>query len=248
MPNFCVKFRLEVLPRIFSRKKTAFRAKRLVFPVKEAYGKLNEVKHMDWISKQLTSLVIQKNIAPESDREYYDYCFSALLSTLLNFLAVFVVALLSGTLIETLCYLTGFLLLRRTAGGYHAKTSIRCFIMSVGFYLSFLAILFYLPLNFRPIVLVGGNILSTIIVFTLAPVEHENRPFTNNERRIFRKGSLMIAGISFLSSFVLVAIFPLVSQGSFLFSYNLGYLSIAISLFMAWVHNILFLKSEPERR
>lgn len=49
------------------------------------------------LAKKMTSFFISRNLIEESRKEVYDYSFEVLLSTLLNGLSLFIIALFSNT-------------------------------------------------------------------------------------------------------------------------------------------------------
>ena len=72
---------------------------------------------IELMSKKVSSFFIVRGIIQEDDREVYVYCFEILLSTLLSFIALAILSLISGTFLETLLFLLGFVPLRLVAGG-----------------------------------------------------------------------------------------------------------------------------------
>jgi len=82
--------------------------------------------------------------------------------------------------------------LRTYAGGYHAKTQLRCYVFSI----------LMLSAAFGGIKLVHWTdrgyfiiiLCSVIIIILLAPLESENKPFNENEKAVYRKRTHIILG------------------------------------------------------
>lgn len=79
------------------------------------------------MSKRLSSFFATNSIIKQEDAEVYEYSLEILFSTILNFVAVIIIAILTRKSLLTLLYLLGFIPLRLIAGGYHADTHFRCF-------------------------------------------------------------------------------------------------------------------------
>ena len=74
------------------------------------------------MAQGLSSFFISRNIIKEEDKLVYDYSFEILLSTVINLLAVIVLAYICKVVVPTIFFLLGFIAIRTTAGGFHAET------------------------------------------------------------------------------------------------------------------------------
>lgn len=134
------------------------------------------------LSKKLTCFFIRKNAININEREVYDYCFEIFLSTILNLISIIVIAIITKTYIISSVFIVVFISMRFVAGGYHAKTHFRCFLILLGVYGSLIAIIkFAVPLFLTGLIF---SIIACIIYCFIAPVENENNPFdTNNKKK-----------------------------------------------------------------
>ena len=179
------------------------------------------------MSRNISSFFIEHNIIDAEDLEVYEYSFEILLSTLLNLLAVVVIAFISGTALFTFLYLMGFIPLRLFAGGYHAKNHLRCFAILIIAYLAFLAIAFFFPVEYMLAVIIPSIILSIVIVFFLAPSEDKNNPISSeNLIRLKRKSRIVIFGYAVIVSILLAT----VPDKSISLSIALGFFTVSLSL------------------
>lgn len=80
------------------------------------------------LSKRMTSFFIKKNSIKEEERDVYAYCFKIMLATQVNLIAIIIIWVLTAKYIETLIFVTLFMVLRGCAGGYHANSHMWCFI------------------------------------------------------------------------------------------------------------------------
>ena len=91
----------------------------------------------------------------EDDIEVYSYGLQIFLSNVFEVLAVLIIGLCIGRFFETVAFFVSFISLRSGAGGYHAKTYLRCFLgllVVYGLHIGVLmltptAVIFYVPLG-----------------------------------------------------------------------------------------------------
>lgn len=179
------------------------------------------------MSKGVSSFFITQGIIPVEDREIYDYSFEVLISTVLSFLALFVFALLSKTLFYALFFLAGFMPLRLVAGGYHAKSHSRCFLILMGIYALLLLAIYILTFFSMIIVIAMIVIVSVLMVFLFAPSEDKNNPVSTENKNKYKKKSRLF--IVFYATFIF-SLLVIVPDKSIAFSIAAGVLSVSISL------------------
>ena len=182
------------------------------------------IAHM---SKNISSFFIAQGIISDEDREVYEYSFEILLSTLLSFIALAVISILSNSVIYTVLYLIGFIPLRMIAGGYHAKTHLRCFILLMLTYSLFLVIISQMPINYSVFVIVPCVIFSIISVLLFAPSVDKNRPISSGDiHKLKKRSRYIIIGYTILIAMLIV--FPVDIKLST--SVALGNVTVATSL------------------
>lgn len=152
---------------------------------------------------------------------------------MINFAIAFSIGLLTGALAEIALFYGIFVSLRFFCGGYHAKSYGRCFslfaLTCFGYVALLKGILRYVGCPFW--ILGTAIIFLGICVWLKAPIEHTNRPFTLEERKLFRKRSLQlylgwsvvgmilwIMKLEYLSAgfacvFVIIAAYMLIERG-----------------------------------
>ena len=179
------------------------------------------------MSRKLSLLFISHEIIPAEDKEVYEYSFEVLLSMLVSFVVLFTIAIVTGTVANTMVYLAGFMPLRVVAGGYHAKTHFRCLVILMCAYVAFLLLQHMILTAFLMYVIVFSTIVSVILVFIFAPADDSNKPMTEAEKIFSKKKSRILivccaVAVSLLITFIV--------ELSVAFSCALGNLSVAISL------------------
>ena len=112
---------------------------------------------------------------------------------MLNIVTTLIIGLLFTVLEESVIFMISYIYLRTYAGGYHAKTQLRCYLFSI----------LILSAAFKAIKLVHltdpGYFIITlcavIIIILLAPLESENKPFNKKEKAVYKKLTHIILGI-----------------------------------------------------
>ncbi len=190
--------------------------------------------------KRMTLFFVEKGLFQEEDREVYAYGFELLLSTVLNLLTVLVMAVFFGRIAETLCFLTTFIVMRIFAGGYHASSHLRCFLILLAVYSLFLIILAFF--GGRTVSLLSGGlaIISFFLVFLLSPVPDKNKPLTGEETRAFRVKSRIVT-ICCVGIIVCGNVF--LSGNALILSISCGLFAVAMSLGAAQLRNYISDKS-----
>lgn len=182
------------------------------------------------VSRQIASLWSRDGIIPEGSEEAYVYGIQLLLSTVINVVCIAVISWLMGNAFAWIPFMIGFVPLRMTAGGYHAKTPLRCGITFCGTYTLVLVLLHFLPARGQVPVILINSLVTMTLVFLFSPVPAANKPLTEEEAKRNRKRSLVIAVTSFL--FLLIAIWLQFLQ-NFVLCISCGQVIVAIYLWIS---------------
>lgn len=87
------------------------------------------------ISEDIVFCLIRRKILDVQKQELYTYGMGVILLNGGVLLSAFVISFLTDTLLHFIFFIAIFCPLRILAGGYHAKTSGRCFLHSNGIYI-----------------------------------------------------------------------------------------------------------------
>lgn len=143
------------------------------------------------LAKSTARFFVSQNIVKSEYEEIYAYGMEIILSTVFNGLIVLIIAILSDTVLLSLLFFTAFILMRRSAGGYHAKTHIGCMMILIAVHLMFMVLINVIPDSIIPILSYFSIAYSCISVYLFAPVEHPNKPLSSDDRRKLRMKSLV---------------------------------------------------------
>jgi accessory gene regulator B len=178
------------------------------------------------LSARLADAFIVSGAAKEEDRDVYVYGLDVLLSTSANILCMLAIGILLNLALEAAVFLLLFSVLRSAAGGYHADTHFKCFLILLGAFGASMALVALLPPSACLWMAPAFAFMSVTAVLALAPAPHENRPVSAREIIKFRRLSLMIVAAE--SAVVLLCL--LLNAGEAALAASLGMLASASSL------------------
>lgn len=135
------------------------------------------------VSYQLSNIIAKHVSADEDTREVYQYALELIITTVIGFAAILFIAGITAGWIHGLVFLLSFSTLRSVAGGYHAETYFKCFMISCGLFVVVICIhsvLLYIEPRILWVFLIALS--AGIYIILRAPVKHANQPL--NEARI----------------------------------------------------------------
>lgn len=138
---------------------------------------------------------VVQNVSKPEYEAVYAYGAEILLSTVINGCIAAAIAILTKTVFPSLIFLLVFILMRRTAGGYHADTHIGCMAILVLVHLAFVILIKNISTNITVTYSIGSIIFTSLSVYFFAPVEHPNKPLKAIERNILRKKAVIYVTI-----------------------------------------------------
>lgn len=182
---------------------------------------------MDKVASKITEHLLLMDVIDQKDAAIYCYGLEVLLLSLLEIISILCLALLVGNFFETLFYFAAFIPLRLFAGGYHASTRLRCYLLSLFVYGIFTWLLTNFPSEHRLLfsVVVAG--FSGVVIFLFAPVIHPNRYCEGSESKFLKKTSWKIV----LMEMILILVGCLFQLKTFVFIIASGILSETLALF-----------------
>ena len=146
----------------------------------------------DKMSAFITDTLIEGKIIKMEERNLYLYCFGTLIEMTANLITTLIIGALLGKIVAALFFMSVFIPLRSTAGGYHCETASKCYLLSMAVYLA--VILTYDFVSTVPsyvCVLICVYDLTAIII--LSPVVSPNKPFTAKEKIKNRRISIILS-------------------------------------------------------
>ncbi|HDK7155511.1 TPA: accessory gene regulator B family protein [Clostridium botulinum] len=156
------------------------------------------------ISKKIVDKLIDGGIITSDDKDLYTYGFHQGFLIIFNIFTTVVIGLLFKMVWESLIFLMAYIPLRSYAGGYHAKTPLRCYMCSI-----IIMIVVFLGIKFiywNSFICSIITFCTTSIIFILEPVEDRNKPLDQKEIDVYKKRTkvilLVLIGIGLICWFI----------------------------------------------
>lgn len=145
---------------------------------------------MEKIAARITEWLIAKKAVTVDEKEIYAYGVFHLMLNIIDTISIMLLALLFHDVISTVIYILCFCTLRRYAGGYHAKTVITCYLLTLTSSFGMLVLLqqFEIPTAVQ----MALWIISGIFILLFAPVQNENKILDETEKKVFKKRTIII--------------------------------------------------------
>lgn len=142
------------------------------------------------IAERITEELEDNQIIKSEDRELYVYGFNQGITILLNLITTLCIGLLFGSVVELLVFMAVYIPLRSFAGGYHAKTPLRCYLSSIVMLIIVSVAIQYVALEIWMHYIIVA--VSAIIIGVLAPVEDRNKPLDEMEMKVYKRRTIFI--------------------------------------------------------
>lgn len=187
---------------------------------------------MKGISDSIATELSSQGIIQKEDVDKCKYGLEVMLSSLLEILSILLLSVFVGNFLETLLLFAAFIPLRVYAGGYHANTKLKCYLISVAVYTVFTVTTYILPEELYLLISVLCTVFSLTMVFNTAPIVHHNKSVNDIERKYYRKFSIIIVMAETMIILVTTAILPVSKIG---ISLALGQFSVSLSMLVVVV-------------
>lgn len=151
----------------------------------------------------LAKLWAKNGVVPANEMEAYQYGLELLLSTAANIAVMAILSAAAGYPWFFIPYLTAFIPLRLSAGGYHAKRHLSCILFNAVVYGVSLMIVTMLAPSAAIVSCFLESCLSLTVIFLIAPVPAKNKPLSSSEKKRNRRLSLSL-GFLYLALCVLL--------------------------------------------
>lgn len=157
-------------------------------------------------AEQLVQLLMQGHIIEKDEQEIYLYCIQTMLFRFIVYGTILLLSFFIGVVDSTIVFYFGFLLIRYTAGGYHANSHRNCYVLSIVVYLVAIGFLLIFPQILRKPFIFLCSICIAAMIYWAAPVDHKNRPFSPREKERYKKQSYIITTLLIIGALLLSSI------------------------------------------
>lgn len=148
-----------------------------------------EIRRNGMSADILTNQLLEKNMIPKEEEEIYRFGIECLSIKAVTFLTYVIIALVMVKFKDFAIIMLTFVPLRKSAGGYHAKTKLRCYLLSCGL---LIAALFLCrgaaTFHIWTVILC----MADIAFLWMAPVDNENKRMDEEEILFFKKRTRIV--------------------------------------------------------
>lgn len=181
--------------------------------------------------KKIIKLLLDKNIIQPNEMEIYEFGIECITFKMFNYLVYVSIGVLWKMPIELIFLSIPFISIRKNAGGFHAKTKVRCFFFSV---FCEMAALLWIRCRFSVVWIIVILVVSDIVIIKCAPVDTESKRMSLEEKHYYAKQSRKRAAIFTMIS---LGMLPL-AEGRFFLSIVTGISLSAILVILGKLRNI----------
>ncbi|HHW70299.1 MAG TPA: accessory gene regulator B family protein [Clostridiales bacterium] len=177
-------------------------------------------------SHKIVDWLIANGTIKAEDREIYLYGLQQGLIMILNIITTIIIGFCLSMVWQSIVFMVAYIPLRSFAGGYHARTQLKCYILSIVLTLAVLMMIKFFPATNVSIMILTG--IASGIIAWLSPMEDSNKPLDEIEVKVYGKKTRVILIVEICVIIILL-----------LLKVYTAALTIAISLFALSVMLIL---------
>lgn len=156
------------------------------------------------IAETITQKLEENNTIESENREIYKYGFQQGFTILLNVATIMIIGLVLKSLLQAILFMIFYFPLRSYAGGFHAKSAIRCYIYSM-----VIIVLILLVIRFAPItnlIYIIITIANSVVILRLAPVQDHNKPLDQIECKVYKFKTLIVWAVEVILFIVAICL------------------------------------------
>lgn len=180
------------------------------------------------IASNITDCFIKRGVIDNSKKEIYKYGFEVLISSAMYFLLFALISIITNSVFPSFLFWLGLFIIRKTAGGHHAKNYTACHVHFEANHILFIILFRFFPKIWYKTSIIGIITICLISILLFAPVDHINKPFINSEYKRFRILSLVYCAV--LLIVLILYVINILPSNELSFAYSIGSLSATISL------------------
>lgn len=150
------------------------------------------------LAGKLAQKMVNNGIIVKNGKELYCYGIEMFFASAVSIVTTVTICIAFKEFLSGIFFFATYVPLRTYAGGYHASTHTRCYLLSVFSLLSFLFSVKHIPTNMHFLLSIIFVIISTLVIFILAPVGTPNKMLDAIETAIYRKNCRFVLIVELL--------------------------------------------------
>lgn len=180
---------------------------------------------------KISSWMVRNKII-ESDRiMVVKWGIRNILDTIFNIITFLIIGGFIGMVIETVVFILGYIPLRSFAGGYHAKTPLRCWMISN--FILFVAMKMICYMEDYTSVSICLGIICVFVLIILMPVSDIHKPLDNNDKNKYKLIGVVILAIEI----TITIIFYIIAWKNIVYCFFSVWILLAVMLILGKLKN-----------
>lgn len=151
------------------------------------------------LSKKVVDRLLIDESTKKEDYEIYLFGMEQLLTVIIDFLTAILIGVAFGEVIQTVIFVLSFMILRSYAGGFHASTPFKCYLLTSLTIIAVLSVMKYVEVDL--VVLAGIFLVASMIIWVLAPVDTENKTIDDIEFIVYRRKTRIVWSVEVIGVF-----------------------------------------------
>jgi accessory gene regulator B len=161
---------------------------------------------LNGLSIHVVNSLCESGLINQEDKEIYLFGIETALLKIIHYSTMLIIGIFFGMIPQTITFIIAYTVLRQYAGGYHANTRMRCYIISWFMMISSLLFIKLCPIQAMLWISLLSIISSCILIFLMVPVENKNKPLDTAERNRYGAMARIIAAAEVIISFIFMFI------------------------------------------
>lgn len=190
------------------------------------------------ITEKIISNMEKQHMIQADRKSIYQYGINQILNMLLNTITLLAIGLFFHMTAETIVFTFAYIPLRIYAGGFHAKTPFKCWIISALMLAAALLVMKYV--NIGVYIYDILSLIGAIFILVLSPVEDKNKPLDEKEQSIYKLRCILIFTIELL----LVAILRLFQKNTVSICIEMVWVALSVMLITGKIKNSIIEKKK----
>lgn len=180
---------------------------------------------IDQISEKIYYVLLDNGAVGVENKQVIIYGATSIINNILHIGVSIFIGFLFNQVLNVVIFHFFYDNLRRYTGGYHAKSKIKCFIISCLIIVSSITFWKIIPQYAYNIVAISLSLISTVIILIFAPIDNTSKQFDINEKKFFRKKLIKLLLIEITAILLTISKYSIISMAG---STALFFLSLMI--------------------
>lgn len=152
------------------------------------------------LSKRIVERLLRNEAIIQSDYEIYLFGMEQMLTIILDLLTAVIIGIAFGRVLQTIIFMIAFMVIRSYAGGYHASTSFRCYLLTTLTIIITLSAMKFVNLDM--VMLISLLVIASIVILIISPEDTENKPLDDIEYIYYRKKTIIVWSIEIVIALI----------------------------------------------